>query len=244
MTGIVPSPSDARYQTLFDSIDEGFCIIEFVDGPAGPLSDYVHTAANAAYALNTGIPNVVGQRVREMVPDEADGWVKLYVEVLKTGKPIRFERELVATQRFLELAAFRVEPASRREVAVLFKDVTERKRAERALQELNETLEARVAAALAERKVLADIVEGTNEFVQVVDLDARWVAINGAATREFKKLFGVTPKSARGCSTCSTSIRAIARRCSGSGRVRSMEKTSRRSSRWVRTRRGGTMKCT
>ena len=190
----VYNASEARYQTLFDSIDEGFCIIEFIDGPAGPLSDYVHVAANAAYALNTGIQNVVGQKVREMVPDEAEGWVKLYVEVLRTGQPIRFERELVATGRFLELAAFRIEPASRREVAVLFKDVTARKRAERALQELNETLEARVAAALAERKVLADIVEGTNAFVQVIDLDFRWIAINGAATREFKRLFGVVPK--------------------------------------------------
>jgi PAS domain S-box-containing protein len=186
--------SEARYQTLFDSIDEGFCIIEFLDSPAGPLSDYVHVAANAAYAINTGIQNVVGQKVREMVPDEADGWVKLYVEVLKTGQPIRFERELLATGRYLELAAFRVEPPSRREVAVLFKDVTARKRAERALQELNETLEARVAAALAERKVLADIVEGTNAFVQVIDLDFRWIAINGAATREFKTIFGVVPK--------------------------------------------------
>ncbi len=61
-----------------------------------------------------------------MVPDEADGWVKRYVEVLKTGRPIRFEQELIATGRHLELAAFRVEPASRREVAVLFKDITDR----------------------------------------------------------------------------------------------------------------------
>jgi PAS domain S-box-containing protein len=190
----VSNQREARYQTLFDSIDEGFCIIEFFDGPHGPLSDYVHVAANAAYAINTGIPNVVGQKVREMVPDEAEGWVKLYVEVLKTGQPIRFERELLATGRYLELAAFRVEPVSRREVAVLFKDVTARKRAERALHELNETLEARVAAALAERKVLADIVEGTNAFVQVIDLDFRCIAINGAATREFKRIFGVAPK--------------------------------------------------
>ena len=186
--------SEARYRTLFDSIDEGFCIIEFIDGPAGPLSDYVHVAANAAYAINTGIQNVVGQKVREMVPDEAEGWVRLYLEVLRTGQPIRFERELVATGRYLELAAFRVEPASRREVAVLFKDITARKRAERALQELNETLEVRVAAALAERKVLADIVEGTNAFVQVIDLDFRWLAVNGAAAREFKRVFGVVPK--------------------------------------------------
>ena len=32
--------SEERYRTLFESIDEGFCIIEFFDGPHGPLSDY------------------------------------------------------------------------------------------------------------------------------------------------------------------------------------------------------------
>ena len=122
--------SEARYRTLFDTMDEGFCVIEFLDGPHGPLSDYVHVQANPAYERHAGIPNVVGQQVREMVPDEAEGWVELYRQVLLTGEPIRFERELVATGRHLELAAFRVEPASRREVAVIFQDVTARKRAE------------------------------------------------------------------------------------------------------------------
>ena len=87
-----------------------------------------------------------------MVPDEADGWAELYGGVLRTGVPIRFERELVATGRYLELAAFRIEPASRRQVAVLFQDITARKRAEAAIQHLNETLEARIAEAIAERK--------------------------------------------------------------------------------------------
>ena len=86
-----------------------------------------------------------------MVPDEADGWIALYGNVLRTGEPIRFERELVATGRHLELSAFRVEPASRKQVAVLFKDVTARKRAELELRRLNETLEARIAEAIAER---------------------------------------------------------------------------------------------
>ncbi|GLH75134.1 hybrid sensor histidine kinase/response regulator [Bradyrhizobium sp. SSBR45G] len=186
--------SEERYRTLFNSIDEGFCIIEFFDGPHGPLSDYIHVEANPAYALHAGIPNVVGQKVREMVPDEAGGWVELYGKVLRTGEPIRFERELVATGRHLELAAFRVEPASRRQVAVLFQDITARKRAEAALQEINDTLEARVVAALAERKLLADIVEGTNAFVQVVDMQFRLIAINGASAREFERIFGVLPK--------------------------------------------------
>ena len=142
--------SEVRYRTLFDSIDVGFCIIAFLDGPYGPLSDYVHVEANAAFEQHTGFPNGVGRTAREMIPDEADGWVERYRDVLLTGEPIRFERELVTTGRYLELAAFRVEPASRRQVAVLFQDTTARKTAEAALQHLNETLEARVIARTAE----------------------------------------------------------------------------------------------
>lgn len=151
---------EARYRTLFDTMDEGFTVIEFLDGPEGELSDYVHLQANAAYERHTGIANVIGQRVREMVPDEAEGWVALYRQVLVSGDPIRFERELVATRRQLELSAFRIEPSRRKAVAVIFQDVTARKRAEQELRELNEGLEARVTATVAEREtVIAQLHE-------------------------------------------------------------------------------------
>lgn len=58
------SDSEARYRTLFDSIDEGFCIVEFIDGPHGPLSDYVHLEANEAYMRHAGIPDIVGKTGR------------------------------------------------------------------------------------------------------------------------------------------------------------------------------------
>lgn len=141
-----------HYRVLFDSMDEGFCVIEFFDGPHGPLSDYIHIEANAAYALNAGIPNVVGQKLREMVPDEADAWIARYGEVLRTGQPIRFEQELIATGRHLELSAFRLGGVEDRLVAVLFKDVTARRRAEEELHKLNETLEARVVEEISERR--------------------------------------------------------------------------------------------
>lgn len=186
--------SERKYRTLFDSMDEGFCIIEFLDGPHGPDSDYIHVDANAAYARHAGIPNVVGQKLREMVPDEADAWVARYGHVLRTGQPIRFEQELVATGRYLSLSSFRIEPPERKQVAVLFQDITERRRAELALRQMNETLESRVAAALAERRVLADAMEGANAFIQVADKDFRWLAINSAAATEFERVFGVTPR--------------------------------------------------
>ena len=73
-------------------------------------------------------------------------------------------------------------------------ETTQRVLAERGLRELNETLERRVAEALAERKLLADIVENTDAFVQLADLDYRWLAINRSAADEFERLFGIRPK--------------------------------------------------
>jgi signal transduction histidine kinase len=152
-----PSPRAAAidreiYRILFENMEDGFCVIEFLDGPHGPLSDYVHVLANPAYERHTGIPNVVGQHLRDMVPDEADDWIAFYGKVLRTGEPIRFRNELVATGRHLEVSSFRIGAFEDRLVAVLFKDVTERVNAEGALHQLNETLEQRVADALAQRE--------------------------------------------------------------------------------------------
>ncbi len=73
--------------------------------------------------------------------------------------------------------------------------------AARALRELNETLERRVTEALAERKILADIVEGTDAFVQVADLDYRWLAINRRRPTSSSASSASGPGSATACST-------------------------------------------
>ena len=62
------------------------------------------------------------------------------------------------------------------------------------LAQLNATLEARVDAGVAERKLLADIVDSTDAFVQVLDLEYRFIAINRAGAREFERIFGARPK--------------------------------------------------
>ncbi|MHA6194190.1 hybrid sensor histidine kinase/response regulator [Pseudomonas wadenswilerensis] len=182
------------YRFLFDTMDEGFCVIEFFDGPHGPLSDYIHVVANAAYARHAGIPDVVGQKLREMVPDEADEWVARYGAVLRTGQPLHFEQELVATRRVLSVTTFRIEPAERRQVAVLFKDVTERRRAEQALQQLNEQLEQRVLDAVAERQLFAMLVDSSVACVQVVDTDLRWQAVNQQSLKDFHYLYDHVPR--------------------------------------------------
>lgn len=72
-------------------------------------------------------------------------------------------------------------------------EITERKKTEVALRELNETLEARVAEGVAERKLLADVVENTTAIIFVADQDYRWLAMNKAAAKAFEQLYGVRP---------------------------------------------------
>lgn len=62
------------------------------------------------------------------------------------------------------------------------------------LLKLKAKLEERVDEVLADRKFFADIVEGTDAFVQAVDHHFRWLAINNAAATEFESIYGVRPK--------------------------------------------------
>ena len=66
---------------------------------------------------------------------------------------------------------------------------------EKRLQELNATLNHRVAKALAEKRLLADIVAATDASVQAVDRDFRFLAINQTAQSDFERVFGVSPKA-------------------------------------------------
>ena len=140
------------YRVLFENMDDGFCVIEFIDGPHGPLSDYVHLVANLAYERQSGLPFIAGQTVREVLPDEAWRWIELYRGALLSGEPVRFRQELAITGRYLELSVFRLGSPGSRLMAVQFKDITSTVHAEMALHQLNETLEQRIANAIAQRE--------------------------------------------------------------------------------------------
>jgi PAS domain S-box-containing protein len=81
-----------------------------------------------------------------------------------------------------------------REVAEHTRIAVERRRVERDLRALTNELERRVEEALAERSLLAEIVENTDARVQVLDPDYRWMAINRPAAEEFERIYGRRPQ--------------------------------------------------
>jgi len=172
--------SEARYRTLFENIDEGFCVIEFIDGPHGLLSDYVHIEANPAYMSHCGIPDIVGKTGRGVLgANEADAWVATFRAVLDTGEATRFERKFESTDRYLEVACMPVGPRDKRRVATVFKDISGRKRAERKLQELNETLESQVTERTRERDRMW---ETSVDLMLIIDVEGYFRRVNHAWT--------------------------------------------------------------
>lgn len=122
--------SEEKYRGLFNAIDEGFCIIEKVDGDAGQPVEFRYLEANPAFEAQTGVGDPVGKTIGQVFAGEPQEWRDTYDAVLRTGEPRRFERTIVSRGRLLELYAFRVEDETQRRVAVLFADITARKEAE------------------------------------------------------------------------------------------------------------------
>jgi PAS domain S-box-containing protein len=139
--------SEARYRTLFDSIDEGFCIIEVLFDELGKATDYRFLEVNRGFERQTGLMGATGRRVRELAPSHEEHWFEIYGRVALTGEPIRFEEAARALGRWYDVYAFRVGDPEDRRVAVLFNDIMERHRAELALRQSEAALDAFFASS-------------------------------------------------------------------------------------------------
>ena len=133
--------SEHRYRTLFESIDEGFCVVELIFDPKGQPVDYLFLEANPSFERQTGLRNVIGKTIRELSPGNEQHWFDVYGKVAQTGQPTRCENQAQALDRWFDVYAFRLGDAGSRKVAILFNDITARKNAEHALRSAHDELE-------------------------------------------------------------------------------------------------------
>jgi PAS domain S-box-containing protein len=176
--------SQTRYRQLLDSIEQGFCIVEMIRAPDGTALDYRFLEVNPTFERHTGLQAAVGRTARELVPGLESQWIEAYGRVAACRERERFELGSPAMGgRVFEVEAVPVGAPADDRVALLFSDVTERRRTERALREQADLLDG--------------IAQNSGEALLVKDHDGRLAWINDVAAnalgRPAAQLLGLLP---------------------------------------------------
>jgi PAS domain S-box-containing protein len=131
--------SEARYHRLFNSVGDAFCTLQVIFDEQDQPLDCRFLEVNPAFVKHSGLEDAVGKTLRELVPGIESSWIETYGRVALTGEPTRFVSHSNAMNRWFHVDAYRIGEPEERQVAVLFTDVTARKRAEQAVaQELRD----------------------------------------------------------------------------------------------------------
>lgn len=165
--------SEAHCRELFRKIREGFFVAELIRDRRGRAADFRFLEINDAFTRQTGvnIEAALGHRVKRAIPGFPDEVVQKYGTVVDTGEPAKFEVEVPAlANRSYEARAHAL---GGDRFAVLFLEVTERKRLQRELGE--------------SRALLSDMVESVDQMVWSTRPDGyhdffntRWYEFTGA----------------------------------------------------------------
>jgi two-component sensor histidine kinase len=130
-----------HYDTLFETMSEGFAICEAIRDESGAMTDYTILEVNPALQGMVGVGSeVVGSRLSDW-PGERTGWLKLCDNVLKTGKPQEFEYQNPQSGLWHEIHVIRITDSR---LAHFFFDITARKNADARQAELFDELNHRV----------------------------------------------------------------------------------------------------
>ena len=187
---VLRARQNARYSAVVDNAPDAILTLD-----AQGVIQMANPAAQREFGYNA-LADLIGLTAAQLFVDQ-DLWATAWLAA-RSGE-VQPPREIVARRRdggltHMELSASQWQSDGRTFVSVILRDVNERHAAETALRRLNETLEDRVSTALAERKVLADIVENTDALIQVLDQDLNLVAINKPSSDAFKRAFGRRPE--------------------------------------------------
>jgi signal transduction histidine kinase/CheY-like chemotaxis protein len=132
--------SEALYRNLFDSIDEGFCVLDLVFDEADKPIDYVFLEANPAFEKQSGLRDALGKTMRQLRPAHEESWYETFGNVALTGNAIRLQAEAKALNGWFDVYAFRLGGASSRKVAVMFTNIMERMETQQTLQDQSRSL--------------------------------------------------------------------------------------------------------
>lgn len=125
--------NEEKFRLLFEHMMDAFALHKMIFDDDGNPVNYRFLEMNHAFERHTGLKkaDLIGKTVKEVMPGIEPFWVKKYGEVVKTGKPIRFDHFSTPLDRYYEVNAFCPKEG---EFACIFKNITEQKKSEQKIK--------------------------------------------------------------------------------------------------------------
>jgi len=124
------------YDLLIQSTDQGFALLEKVHYSGSQASDFRYLKVNPAFERHSGLENVTGKTIREILPVVKPEVIECYDYVVDTGQKLTFEQYVAELDTWYSAEV--LPTAINGMIAVLFTNITERKRIEDKLREREE----------------------------------------------------------------------------------------------------------
>lgn len=128
--------SEEKYRMLFESIDEGFYLAEAIFDQEGRCIDLSYLDENPAAVRMIG-QSAKGRLMSQLVPYE-QYWRDIFGETARTGKSQRREEYAGPDGIWYEFYVFKPSQAQANQFVLIFRDVTQRRRAQDALRQSEE----------------------------------------------------------------------------------------------------------
>ncbi|MBT8340679.1 MAG: PAS domain S-box protein, partial [Desulfatitalea sp.] len=161
--------SKKRYRTLLSQMSAGFALHEMIYDSSGRPRDYRFLEINRSFGRLIGLEkqDIVGKTVLEVLPDTEPSWIDTCGRVASTGEAARIEHYSAALGCYFDVVAYRAE---QNHFAVIFTDVTEKKRVEKAQAELKASLENTVRKRTEDLRKRVEEAERLNKaMVNLLD---------------------------------------------------------------------------
>jgi PAS domain S-box-containing protein len=132
--------SEKQYRSLFENMLEGYAYCRMLSDDDGCPSDFIYLAVNNAFEQLTGLRDVVGKKVTEVIPEIKEltpELIDIYGRVASTGQSEKFELYLRPLQRWFSISVYSPQPGH---FVAMFDNISERKRMDAAQQATIELL--------------------------------------------------------------------------------------------------------
>ena len=161
-----------KYRLLIENLPDGLAYCKMVLDNTGKPLDYIFLEVNSSFEAIIGLPrdHIIGKKLTEVYPGIKSlslDLVSVFGQVAATGQSTHFQQYFDQQDRWYEITAYSDQPGY---FAMVFRDITENKKAEEELRQ--------------REKNFSTLVENAPDMIVRFNLDLQHIYVNAAVEHQ------------------------------------------------------------